>query len=234
MTTAGEGGVIMSTPHGQAGGDLTGNFPDPSLAATANVEGIIRAQSLNQLDPPTSALDLNAQRITDLAAPQAATDAAQALGTMLGEVILWGTGFGSNISTPANQTWAAVPDTDLVNSAGVQTPATLNFTPISSQVDLFIQYASTGPAASTGAVLSVANHGTTTPLVPGLMTNANALTLVGSGMLRVTGLTPGTAVSWDLISCVNKGTTAATINVSINNTAPGVGGAPLIMRAFAR
>ncbi len=234
MTTAGEGGVIMSTPHGQAGGDLTGNFPDPSLAATANVEGIIRAQSLNQLDPPTSALDLNAQRITDLAAPQAATDAAQALGTMLGEVILWGTGFGANVSTPADQTWAVVPDTDLVNSAGVTTAATIDFTPISDQVDLLIQYGSTGPAAGAGAVLAVADHGTTTPLAPGLMVNANALTLVGSGVIRVTGLTPGTAVSWDLISCVNTGTTAATINVSANSTGAGAGGSALVMRAFAR
>lgn len=208
-------------------------FPAAAPGSVEFEQGV-RANSLNQLAAPTAALNLAGQRITDLAAPQTGTDGAQAYGTMLGEVILWGTGLGSNISTPADQTWAAVPDTDLVNSAGVQTPPTLNFTPISDQVDLFIQFGSTGPAASTGAVLSVADHGTTTPLVPGLMVNANALTLVGSGMLRVTGLTPGTAVSWDLISCVNTGTTAATINVPINNTAAGAGGAPLIMRAFAR
>ncbi len=234
MTTAGEGGVIMSTPHGQAGGDLTGSYPDPSLAATANVEGIIRAQSLNQLDPPTSALDLNAQRITDLAAPQAATDAAQALGTMLGEVILWGTGFGANVSTPADQTWAVVPDTDLVNSAGATTPATLVFTPISDQVDLLLQFGSTG-TGSAGVALDVATSGTTTPLgAPPLLGTNAAVPSTLAGLIRIAGLTPGTAVSWDLIFCVSTGTTAATLNVSANATSAGAGGSALIMRAIAR
>jgi hypothetical protein len=203
-------------------------------ASSAAFESAVRANALNQLAAPTAALNLNGQRITGLAAPQTGTDAAQALGTMLAEVILWGTGFGANIATPASQTWAAVPDTDLVNSAAVQTPATISFTPITDQVDVFLQFGSTGPAAGTGAVLAVATHGTTTPLAPGLMPNANALTAVGSGTMRITGLTPGTPVSFDLISAVNQGTTAATINVPANSTSPGAGGAPLIMRAFAR
>lgn len=83
LVTAGQTRVLkfqdkngtIATTADVPGGDLAGTLATPTLTGTANVESIIRANTLDQLGAPAANLSMNSQRITTLADPSAAQDA---------------------------------------------------------------------------------------------------------------------------------------------------------------
>jgi len=80
MATRGSFGVGPQGPTGQstgaAGGDLGGNYPSPTLQATAAVQTIIQANTLNSLALATANVNLNTHKIVGLVNGTTATDAA--------------------------------------------------------------------------------------------------------------------------------------------------------------
>lgn len=227
--------VIIPTNPGESQafvGDVTkpAESDVTTLVGTANVESIVRANSLDQLAIPASAVNLNGQRITDLAKPSLSSDAQTALGAVLDQVIYapaTSVTYTTTVATPA-----AVDSTNL----------TVSFTAISTQVLVEVD-ALMGQYTGTDAIgAGLVDHGTTT-LVPGspLVLAAQQASTVGengsgSKTLRipVTGLVVGTAYSWDLAWAVGTTATTAFMEAGISTTwGTSVAVFPVVMSVLA-
>lgn len=148
--SAHNGGVYICGPtvlDWTAGGDATGTLDALVLGGTANVESIVRANTVTQLAAPTTALSMNTQRITSLAPGIALTDAPNlsqlpALATLINTIATTTVASGSNGGTiSAIESWATP-------SAGVLSVAAVPVAPVGTA------YATVAASGSTTAIIS--------------------------------------------------------------------------------
>lgn len=217
--------MVTNAQQGPLTGDVTTSGAAATLVGTTNVEGIIRANSLDQMTAPAAAVSFNSQRLTNLAAPQATTDAAQALGCLLGATYY-------EPATAANKTTSSA---SLV--AVDTTNLTVSFTAISTAVvvELVSPVGFFTNSAQNYVMWALFTHSTTTQVgytVTALSSSGTTLSPNGFAKIRVTGLTAGTSYQWDWAYAVTGGATALMSIHAVTGAASGDTG-PAIMQVFA-
>jgi hypothetical protein len=202
--------------------DLTG--PGSTLAGTANVEQIVRLNSLDQMSPPAADLFMNNRRLINIASPSFTTDAGTAYGQLLAATYYEPT--SSYTKTIASTTGAAIDTTNLTVGP---------FTAISTAVYVELS-AAAGLFAGTGSYMwGLFNH--TGGAQVGYWAQAASATgnipTVRIG-IRVTGLTVGTSYQYDWAHVVSAVTATGVMAANVQ-TGAGAGSeyGPAIMRVSA-
>lgn len=139
-------------PSGPATGDLSGSYPAPTLTGTTNVNSIVRANRLDQMAAPTSAVSLNNQKLTTLGAATVSTDVPQfgqvlplTGGTITGQLNV----VENNINTDVAQALSVAVSTGLITggtmSINIGNPSAVDIAPFAGYVVDYV----TNPALPT-------------------------------------------------------------------------------------
>jgi hypothetical protein len=205
--------------------DLTG--PGSTLAGTANVEQIVRLNSLDQMSPPAADLFMNNRRLVNIASPAFTTDAGTAYGQLLAATYYEPTSLYAK--TIASTTGAAIDTTNLTVGP---------FTAISTAVLVELSAVGTIFAGTGSYMWGLFNH--TGGAQVGYWAQAAASPPTGQTIstvrisIRVTGLTVGTSYQYDWAHVTSVGTATGLLASQCNT---GVGTAseygPAIMRVSA-
>lgn len=192
----------MGGARGVVGSAKTGSDVTTAglLVPTANVEQIIRLNSLDQMSPPAADLNMSGRRLTNVSVPSWSTDSARAFGSLLG--------YGSNSSglslTTTSTTFAALDTTTL----------TASFTAISSTVLVELNASAVDLTVSAGLLMfTLFTHGGTTQVTGAVHSIAHSASLLAAGaspipaaVVMVVPVTQGTAYQWDWAWAVTAGT----------------------------
>lgn len=186
-------------PHTAPGGTIDLSTLDhvsvdaiPRFGTSVTDEQFVRSQRLDQFATPSGAVAFGGQRISGLGAPATNTDAAQALGSVLGAKFYYPTTAANY--TIGSSTLAAIDTTNL----------TVSFTAIGTQVLVELEVTSawyTAPTAGDAIGFALFAHGTSTQ-VGTSVTAVQATSTSTAGVhcrvrVLVTGLTAGTAYQYD-------------------------------------